>query len=63
MLDIKDERRKMENTKTSITLVAHTNLDEVTEKIKQIELKIKEASSMIEELASEGISVEIEVED
>lgn len=53
----------MENTKTSITLVAHTNLDEVTEKIKQIELKIKEASSMIEELASEGISVEIEVED
>lgn len=53
--------KDMDNKGTSIQLIAHTNLDEVKEKIKLIESKIEEASSMIEELASQGVLVEFEV--
>lgn len=52
----------LEKKNAAITLIAHTNLDEVKKKIEQIETKVEEASSMIKELASEGILVEFEVE-
>ena len=52
----------MQNKKSNITLKAKTNLDEVKEQIKRVEKHLEEASAIIEQLASEGISVEFEVE-
>lgn len=47
--------------KTNIPIIVHTNLGTIEEKIKTIEAKIEEARSMIKELASEEILVELEV--
>lgn len=48
-----------EKTRTIIQIEAKTNLDALKERLKAIEAKLDEASSMIDELASEGISVEL----
>lgn len=50
-----------EKTRTIIQIEAKTNLDALKERLKAIEAKLDEASSMIDELASEGISVEFDI--
>ena len=48
--------------KTKIVLKANTNIPEIMERIDEIKQNLEEASTMIEELASDGILVDFEVE-
>lgn len=51
----------MSEGKVTIPVHVTTNLEEVLKKITRLEELMEEASSLIEELASEGIELELEV--
>ena len=47
--------------KTTVSIKAETNIKEIMEKVERLESLLKEANSIIEELASEGLEVNLNI--